>query len=110
MEDMSSGDVTIGEVARRVERLDRSLNQKVDKLENQMQQGFAELRDDIRNLQFVPAAVYQSDKEQFNQRIQNLEERQKVLDDRSWQVRLATLTAGMSAIVSILLVLTGLKG
>jgi len=83
-------DVTLGEVVRRV-----------DRLENAMVEGFRELRDEIRSLAFVPAGVYASDQSAMRERVDRLESRADQADNRAWHVRAALLVAGCSGLLSL---------
>ena len=85
-------DVTLGELARRV-----------DRLETAMTEGFRELRDEIRNLAFVPAGVYASDQSALRERIQQLEKRADRVDNRAWHVRASLLIAAFSGLLSLII-------
>lgn len=99
---MDPDDVTLGELGRRVDRLD-----------DQMNKGFEAMRNEIRNLSFVPAGVYASDQGATNQRINRLEQRSDTAEQRGWQVRVAIIMAVFSTlltvVVAIFLGLVGLK-
>lgn len=83
-------DVTLGELGRRV-----------DRLESQMWAGFEGIRAELRGLAFVPAGVYASDQAACNMRINRLEENYKTNDARSWQVKLAVIAALFSAMLTL---------
>lgn len=83
-------DVTLGELGRRVQRL-----------ESQMSAGFEAMRAELRSLAFVPSGVYASDQAAVNMRIARLEDTNKVLEHRGWQVRLAIIAAIFSGIMTI---------
>lgn len=93
-------DVTLGELSRRVERL-----------ETQVSAGFEAMRSELRTLTFVPAGVYASDQSGVNMRIQRLEELNKTMENRSWHIRFAIIAAIFSGLMTIvttvLLVLIG---
>ncbi len=63
------GDITTGELGRRVDRLDR-----------EMKAGFESLHNEIRTLQFVPAAVYAADRSADQERLRRME--QDLVDER----------------------------
>ena len=99
---MSPDDVTLGEVDRRVGRLE----QRVDS-------GFKELKEEIARLSFVPAAVYAADRAGDAHRLAALEadlalesrDRRAAEDNarhRSFQARLALVVAALGIPASIL--------
>lgn len=112
---MGTGEVTIGELDRRVDRLERA-----------MEAGFQGLREEIQRLSFVSAAVYAADRSADQERIRRLEadlteERdartgaEQAVQQRAWQSRWSLIVAliglPLSVIGSVLaaLLLTYLK-
>lgn len=86
-------DITLGELGRRV-----------DRVEVEMRAGFDSMRQQIERLAFVPAGVYAADKSAEGQRIQRIEdalerevearvEAQKTADQRAWQSRWSLVMA-----------------
>lgn len=94
------GDVTTGELSRGLSRVER-----------EMQAGFSAVREEIRALAFVPAAVYTSEMAANRDRIKRLEEGEEAADQRAWQARLALGVALTSMLLSIIggLILAALK-
>jgi hypothetical protein len=94
------GDVTTGELSRGLSRVER-----------EMQAGFTAIRDEIRALAFVPAAVYASEMTAVRERVKRVEEAGETADQRAWQARLAITLAVVSMLLSIVggLVLAALK-
>lgn len=95
-------DVTLGEVVRRVDRLDR-----------EMMAGFASMREELRGLAFVPAAVYSADRVADDLRFRRLEddlvaeragreEAERVADQRAWQARLSVVMAFVGLPLSVI--------
>lgn len=104
-----SDDVTLGELARRVDRMDR-----------EMQAGFAGLHEKIDRLAFVPAAVYAADQASYLERQSAQVDRIKRIeadllgeeaarkaaedraDQRGWHVRVALGVAMFGAFLSVI--------
>lgn len=95
-------DMTIGELSRRVDRLD-----------TEMKAGIQAVREDIQRLQFVPAAVYASDRSGDAERVRRLEadlieERREreaekgTADQRAWQARLSLIMAMVGLPISLI--------
>lgn len=84
-------DVTINELARRVDRLDTA-----------MASGFQSMREEIQRLAFVPAAVYAADRSGDQERIRRLEEGAKLVDQRAWQARTSLIVAVVGLPLSII--------
>lgn len=97
---MTAPDVTLGEVARRV-----------DRVETEMRTGFREVKEEIARLSFVPAAVYAADRSADAHRLTRLEDdleaekqaRQSAEQSaahRGWQARLSLGVAMMGIVLS----------
>jgi len=95
-------DISLGEVARRVDRLD-----------SEMRAGFASMRDEIRGLAFVPAGVYTADRSADLERMRRFEDDlaeemrtrvavQQTTDQRAWQARLSLIVALLGLPISII--------
>ncbi|MFI6760596.1 hypothetical protein ACIBF5_15820 [Micromonospora sp. NPDC050417] len=93
--------VTLGELGRRVDRVDV-----------EMRNGFQQLREELRGLTFVPAAVYAADRSGDHERMRRLEgdlkeeitareEAEKVAGQRAWQSRLSLTLAIVGLPISI---------
>lgn len=95
-------DITLGEVARRVDRLDQ-----------EMRAGFKAVQEEIAKLAFVPAAVYAADRAADVERIRRLEddlkeevgareETERTAAQRTWQARLSLVMALIGLPLSVL--------
>lgn len=97
-----SQDVTLGELARRVDRLDSA-----------MVAGFATMQAELRGLAFVPAAVYSADRVTDDLRVSRLEsdllaervgreEAERIAAQRAWQARLSMVMAFVGLPLSVI--------
>lgn len=86
-----SDDVTLGELARRV-----------DRLETTMQAGFAQLGEKMDRLPYVQAGTYESDKDATRDRLTKVETAQDRHDGRAWQVRTSVMVAAMGVPMSVI--------
>jgi hypothetical protein len=95
-------EVTLGEVARGLGRVER-----------EMQAGFQAIKDEIKSLSFVPAAVYSADKVAQHDRMERLEldlEEEKVLrrdaeaisNQRAFQSRWSIILALVAMPISVI--------
>lgn len=96
-----SKEVTLGEVARGLSRVER-----------EMQAGFAAIRAEIQGLSFVPAAVYAADSLAYRERIERIEheqaaearmrrEAETASQQRAWQARWSIILAVIGMPISI---------
>lgn len=104
---MSDG-VTLGEVARRVERI----GGRVERMDADMHAGFDSLRAEIGKLSFVSHEVYDTSQRADEARFSRLESdlrdeeaarkaSEERADQRDWQVRVALGIAVFGAVVSV---------
>lgn len=88
-------EVTLGELGRRVDRLD-----------TEMQAGFRSMREEIQRLAFVPAAVYAADRSGDHERLRRLEQdlseetearrtAEQAATQRAWQARWSLILAAI---------------
>lgn len=95
-------DLTIGEVGRRVDRLDA-----------EVRAGFRQVAEQISGLAFVPAAVYAADRSAEGERLRRLEKdlkeetearetAERTASQRAWQARLSLLMAMLGLPLSVL--------
>lgn len=97
-----STEVTLGEVARGVSRVER-----------EMHEGFAAIRREIAGLSFVPAQVYAADMLAYRERVVRVEEdldeerkirreAEQVQQQRGWQAKWSIVLALIAMPISIL--------
>jgi hypothetical protein len=104
-------DVTIGELARGLSRVER-----------EVQAGFAAIRQEISGLSFVPAQVYAADTSAWRDRVQRLErdlsaeaavrrETEATAQQRAWQAKWSIMIALFGMPISIIgaLIIAALK-
>lgn len=95
-------DITLGEVGRRVDRLD-----------HEMRAGFTRVAEQVAALTFVPAAVYAADQSATAEKIRRLEadlrgeeeERrtaEQTASQRAWQARLSLIMALLGMPLSVI--------
>jgi hypothetical protein len=103
-----SDGVTLGELARRVERIDG----RVERMDTGMRSGFDALREEISRLSFVSREVYEAsrggDSARFDRLEADLHEEgaarkasEERADQRDWQVRVALGVALFGALLSV---------
>jgi hypothetical protein len=95
-------DITLGEVGRRVDRLDQ-----------EMRAGFAKVAEQLAGLAFVPAGVYAADQSAMAERMRRLEAdlrdeeaarraAEQTASHRAWQARLSLVMALLGLPLSVL--------
>ncbi len=93
-----NNDVTPGELGRRVDSVEKSVDRLREKVEQQHKETLLAMRD----LRFVPVELYTSEREADRREVSEMKANLAAQQSRSWQVKLALVSAGLSLFVTVM--------